>query len=104
MWILIQEMSQTGSHSADSRAAGVGEADLVAAVVAVADQADNELSLHSKQVGVHFVTAVTVPMNYSGDPRCIQAEEEVVAAVAAAPAAAASEPVAESIHSDLRFH
>ena len=95
-------MSQAGAYSADSRVAGGVEADLVAAVVAVADQADNELSLHSKQVGVHFVTAVTVPMNYSGDPKwCVQAEEEVVAA---APAAAASEPVAESIHSDLRFH
>ena len=62
---------------------------------------------------MHFVAAVTVLVDYSGDPRCTEAEQEVAAAPAAAAAAAAvvavaaavaSEPVAESIHSDLRFH
>ena len=63
---------------------------------------NDESSLHIKQVGVLFVTAGTVPMDYSGDPTCcIVAEEEV--AVDTAAAAAASEQVAESIHSDLRF-
>ena len=54
------------------------------------------------------MTAVTVPMNYSGDPRCAEAEEVAAAAVffvaAAAAAAIASESVDESIHFDLRFH
>ena len=86
------------SHSADSRVVGE-EADVVAAVVAAPDSANDESSLHIKQVGVLFVTAGTVPMEYSGDPRCTVADEEV----AAVAAAAASEQVAESIHSDLRF-
>ena len=98
------------SHSADSRVVGE-EADVDAVLVAVLDSADDEPSLHIKQVGVLFVTAGTVPMNYSGGPRCTAADVEIVvvvpvvvaAVVVVAVAAFEQVAVAALIHSDLHF-
>mmetsp|Transcript_15717 Transcript_15717/g.24426 ORF Transcript_15717/g.24426 Transcript_15717/m.24426 type:complete len:91 (+) Transcript_15717:558-830(+) len=86
-------------HSADSRDDG-GEA-----VGAAPDSAHDESSLHLKQVEAQLVAAVTVPMDYSGDPKCIEADEEVAdgVVVVVVPAASEKADVAVQIYSDVRF-
>ena len=88
-------------HSADSRDDG-GEA-----VGAAPDSAHDESSLHLKQVEAQLVAAVTVPMDYTGDPKCIEADEEVadgvVVVVVVVPAASEKAAVAVQIYSGVHF-
>lgn len=93
------EVMKMSAHSADSREEG-GEDDFAAAASAAPDSADDESSQHSKPVEVQIVAAVTAPMDYS-EPKCTDAEEEVVAVVAVAASAKAA--VAVQIDSDQHF-
>ena len=98
-------MTQVDVHSADSRVAG-GKAAAVAVTVAAApDSADDKPPLHTKQIGVHFVTAVTAPMDYWGEPgpKCTVAEEEFVVVDVVVPGTSEQDAVAALIQSDLHF-